>query len=371
MYNLFVTASIGAWEEGDYLFERTRFLEYTNSDVAAKFKELTDDNIELLKSIPCLFLYERAEADVKFGYLTNISKRGSNKLLIEYEIDNTFSGLGYEELDSIKDLLDIRDWEMSRTHWAVKDEDLFKRLHNAGFISQYDMEHSKRESLQPLKSVAKSLGPPISTLKGFIDKVLTYSEDKDKEVYYRGHSKSGTYKLEPSVFRKDEKGNYLFLDNEDILYRELMISQSAEFESDSYTLDKLVRMQHFSLPTRLLDITSNPLIALYFACKTHTDDVGEVITLTTRKAEIRYYDSDVASIISNFARLPKSEKKNIDFTLPKEKFNEQEAVIRLLHLVKEEKPYFLNKIIPSDLSEILFVKSKRSNDIISSQSGCF
>lgn len=175
--------------------------------------------------------------------------------------------------------------------------------------------------------------------------------------------------MEPSLFRRDKDGDYLYKDNEHVLYRELLVSNSADFQSDVYTLDSLVRMQHYSLPTRLLDITSNPLIALYFACKSADDEEGEVIVFSMKRKDVKYFDSDVASCISNLARLPQTEKGKIDFN--EEGFNEQAPVKRLLHFIRSEKPFFEAAIIPDDLRKIICVKGKQSNDRISSQSGAF
>jgi len=109
-------------------------------------------------------------------------------------------------------------------------------------------------------------------------------------------------------------------------------------------------------------------MALYFACKSSPDD-GEVIVLSMKRKSVKYFDSDVASCIANLGRLPKTEKDEIKFD--EDSFNDQPPIKRLLHLIREEKPFFEPGIIPNDLRKIVCVKGKRSNDRITSQSGAF
>jgi hypothetical protein len=45
--------------------------------------------------------------------------------------------------------------------------------------------------------------------------------------------------------------------------------------------------------------------------------------------------------------------------------------MRLLHFIREEKPYFVDKIVPADLKRIVCVKGKMANNRIVSQSGAF
>lgn len=365
MYNLLITAEHDAWDEPHYLYDKSRYLEYTHEDISSVFKPLSSKNKKILITYPCLFMYERKDSNARVGYLTAIKERGRN-LLIEYKMIENIPPIPFASIKPILLLLDIRDWEMNRTHWAVKDEDLFDRLISENLIdTSYNASKNKYEK----PTTKKKNKNKVKNVQEFIDKILSLEEENTSEVFYRGHSDKNKYKLKPSIFRKDEEGNYIYLDNEHILYRELIVSNSSDFMSDNYTLDKLVRMQHYSLPTRLLDITSNPLIALYFACKAKYEEEGEVILFSIKRTDIKYFDSDTASCLANLARLPKYEKDSINFK--DEKFNEQVSIKRLTHFIREEKSFFEPKIIADDLRKIICVKSKQSNDRISSQSGAF
>ena len=143
MFNLFVTFKEGAFDPMTYAIERGRFGEYTSDVLMKRFGALGRAAVTRLKSFPCLFAYEAERGDARIGHLTSIRER-TGSIVIEYEFDKKIPSFPASKLADLYMQLDIGRWEMNRTHWAIKDEDLLKVLATAGVIPTSELGVAQR-----------------------------------------------------------------------------------------------------------------------------------------------------------------------------------------------------------------------------------
>lgn len=144
MYNLLVSALENAWDNSSYEYQKSRALtEFTVIQLTNKYSTFSEKSVEKLISFPCLFVYENSiKKQARLGWIKSIHVR-SKTILIKFSIVESSPSFSNEELENIEDRLDIETWEFSRTHWAVKDVDLFYELLESKLISQKHVSLNK------------------------------------------------------------------------------------------------------------------------------------------------------------------------------------------------------------------------------------
>ena len=191
--------------------------------------------------------------------------------------------------------------------------------------------------------------------------------------FYRGLSKS-EYKLVSGIYRSNEK-------EENFYFRELLV-RCPEKLSNLKNFNKLTYMQHYGSPTRLLDITSNPLVALYFACEKNKKQDGIVYVLGVNPDEIAYETSDRVQMLSHLQELSGKDQHQLlmlsYINLLKDKFPQTTnskykdiELERFFYSIQKENAVFQREIIPLDLLRPVFVQANQNNRRILKQDGAF
>lgn len=200
-----------------------------------------------------------------------------------------------------------------------------------------------------------------------------------RSVYFRGE-KDHRYDLAPSAMRNQGLEN-----SEDVMLTELSIKRPEDIDGRQLYFQRLMLARHFELPTRLLDVTRNPLVALYYASENASDGAdGVVHVFVVDNEAIKPFDSDTVSLISNFVRLKNWEKSillSYNSWKPSPSGSQhmvqafegayEAALTRLNHFVAQEKPYWEPRIDLRDLFRVFVVEPQQQFDRLRSHSGAF
>jgi hypothetical protein len=112
---------------------------------------------------------------------------------------------------------------------------------------------------------------PITSISDFLALLPTLQGPETRKLWYRG----SPWPSRPSLYRHPEKTTIAqFKELEAGLiarFRQLWVPfQTRTLEGE---FEHLFMMQHYGVPTRLLDWTESPLVGLYFACTQAADEV--------------------------------------------------------------------------------------------------
>lgn len=120
MINLLMSGSESEWENSPSFFPKDRCLsEYILPEYKSQYAPLDPASIKFLKSVPCIFSYEKyCKKDARIGKILDISVR-QNDVKIDFELTGEI--IDFETFSGLAQLLDFGAWEMNRTHWTIKN----------------------------------------------------------------------------------------------------------------------------------------------------------------------------------------------------------------------------------------------------------
>lgn len=212
----------------------------------------------------------------------------------------------------------------------------------------------------------------VRNLRDFTKKVMDILNSNkndfiELESFFRGVSSNiPANENVPKVYRD-------YIEYEDVIINDTIANRFEYFSNCKTAIEKLEMLQHYGILTRLLDITKNQLVALYFACQKsckENDEDGKVIIYMLERENIKYNDSETVSVLANLAFMPKNFRIEFDDKVRQPK--KDENYNKLLYQIQKEKPNFLDKLDKKLFDNyIVCVVPNMNNKRIIAQQGAF
>jgi hypothetical protein len=127
MFHLLV--KYDGWADGRDFLALERAFEFTDAELIPRSPDGALDFDRVLGA-PALFTTEIRGKGAKYarvGTISRVRSQGS-RIQIDYTFDGTIAPLAFSTLERLTRELSIDSVELSRTHWAIKNIDLFKVL---------------------------------------------------------------------------------------------------------------------------------------------------------------------------------------------------------------------------------------------------
>ena len=213
--------------------------------------------------------------------IVDIQKRNFLLTYVKYLVENTDKPT-FEVLKQYKKYTLTNQGENLEKKLTELEE---KGIDNSRLITKISQLYILREDEQKIHFVFSRIG---GEEKEELRELLDVMGRKETGNLYRGQANS-TWKLDSSLTREPK-----YLASEADMYYDILSLKPDAFENDHSIYERLITMQHFGMPTRLLDITRNPLVAIFFACNNlpEAKKDGIVFTFSTDKREILNFEDE-------------------------------------------------------------------------------
>lgn len=184
----------------------------------------------------------------------------------------------------------------------------------------------------------------------------------DSTLYFRGENKNYPQRV-PGIYR----GNYYNDDLVGFQYPEFMKKGTKEYYFEMFrelgwtktlfhenSFERITDLQHYKAITNILDVSTNPLVALFFACYEDETDDGKVYVYSSKSENERDYFGHTISIMTalNFISREVIDRFVVVFE-------------KLMEIISEDKQYlfFNRKSTIGDIISNLESNFKTDSDI--------